>query len=100
MLIAVFIIAALYPALEAAFIGNSADPHNADRHALWMAKQLGTRYGIHAIWAWLLIALIDGQKHSLIQRRMSRLPCRCNKRLHASFFARRNFHAAGNVHGR
>jgi hypothetical protein len=62
MLIAAFIIAGLYPALGAAFRGNSADPHNAERHNLWMAKQLGTSYGVQAIWAWLLVALIDWPK--------------------------------------
>jgi len=62
MLVAAFIIAGIYPALGAAFIGNSADPHHAERYTLWMAKQLGTSYGIHAIWAWLLIALIDWPK--------------------------------------
>jgi len=62
MLVAAFLIAGLYPALGAAFIGNGADPRNQERHTLWMAKQLGTSYGIHAIWAWLLIALIDWPK--------------------------------------
>jgi len=62
MLVAVVLIAGLYPALGAAFFGNGADPHNAERYTLWMAKQLGTSYGIHAIWAWLLVALIDWPK--------------------------------------
>ena len=62
MFIAAFIIAGLYPALGAAFIGNGADPHNAERYTLWLAKQLGTSYGIHAVWAWLLVALIDWPK--------------------------------------
>ena len=62
MLVGVFVIAGLYPALGAAFIGNGADPRNEERHALWMAKQIGTSYGIHAIWAWLLVALIDWPK--------------------------------------
>ena len=51
-----------YPALGSAFIGNSADPRNEERHALWVAKELGMRYGVHAIWAWFLIALIDRPK--------------------------------------
>ena len=62
MFIAAFIIAGLYPALGAAFIGNGADPHNAERYTLWMAKQLGTSYGVQAVWAWLLVALIDWPK--------------------------------------
>ncbi len=53
---------ALYPALGSAFFGNSADPRNEERQSLWMAKQLGTHYGIHAIWAWVLVALIDRPK--------------------------------------
>jgi len=65
-LILMFIVAlvwcALYPALGSAFIGNSADPRNEERHALWVAKELGMSYGVHAIWAWLFIALIDRPK--------------------------------------
>jgi hypothetical protein len=65
-LILMFIVAlvwcALYPALGAAYIGNGADPRDAERHTLWMAKQLGTSYGIYAIWAWVLVALIDWPK--------------------------------------
>jgi hypothetical protein len=62
MAIATLVWYMLYPALSSAFIGNNADPLNEDRHALWMAKKLGMSYGIHAIWAWLLIALIDRPK--------------------------------------
>ena len=62
MLVAAFLIAGLYPAFGSAFIGNSADPGNEERHALWIAEQLGKSYGIHAIWAWLLVALIDWPK--------------------------------------
>ena len=62
MLVAAFIIAGLYPALGAAFHSNAADPRNEEWHNLWMAKQVGTSYGIHAIWAWLLVALIDWPK--------------------------------------
>ena len=65
-LILMFIVAlvwcALYPALGAAYFGNSADSRDAERHALWMAKQLGTSYGVHAVWAWFLVALIDWPK--------------------------------------
>ena len=62
MFIVVVIWCALYPALGSAYIGNSADPRDAERYTLWMAKQLGSSYGIHAIWAWLLVALIDWPK--------------------------------------
>jgi hypothetical protein len=62
MFIAAFIIVGIYPALGAAYIGNNADPRDAERHSLWMAKQLGTSYGVQAIWAWLLVALIDWPK--------------------------------------
>jgi hypothetical protein len=63
MLIVVAIWFLLYPFFGfSAFIGNGADPHNAEREASWMAAQLGRSYGIYAIWAWLLIALIDRPK--------------------------------------
>lgn len=62
MFIATFLIVGLYPALGAAYVGNAADPRDAERYTLWMAKQLGTSYGIHSIWAWLFIALIDWPK--------------------------------------
>jgi hypothetical protein len=67
MFIVVVIWCALYPALGSAYIGNSADPRDAERYTLWMAKQLGSSYGIHAIWAWLLVALIDWPKVRLNQ---------------------------------
>src|SRR5579859_228758 len=51
------------PALhQTAFFGNTASPLNAERHAAWMASQMGWAYGIHAIWAWLVLALIDRPK--------------------------------------
>ncbi|MBW8864419.1 MAG: hypothetical protein JF609_05760 [Verrucomicrobia bacterium] len=62
MFIVTLVWSMLYPALGSAFIGNSADPRNEERHALWVAKELGMGYGVHVIWAWLLIALIDKPK--------------------------------------
>ena len=63
MFIALVIWWVLYPMLTAsAFIGNGADPHNAERFASWMAKQLGTEYGVHTIWAWFVVALVDRPK--------------------------------------
>ena len=46
------------PSTASAFIGNNADPHNAERRTMWMAKQIGTAYGMHAIWAWCLAAIV------------------------------------------
>ena len=63
MFVALFLWWFLYPAFHhSEFIGNSASPHNAERRAWWMARQLGWSHGMHAIWAWLLIALIDRPK--------------------------------------
>jgi hypothetical protein len=63
MFFAVVIWWIFYPILTASvFIGNWADPHNAERYASWMAKRLGTTYGVHAIWAWVIIALVDRPK--------------------------------------
>lgn len=53
------------PLSATAFIGNWADPHNAERYALWTAKQLGVGYGIHSIWAWVIVALVDRPKMRL-----------------------------------
>jgi hypothetical protein len=62
MFIVALVWAMFFPALGSAFIGNSADARNEERHALWVAKELGLRYGVHAIWASLFIALIDRPK--------------------------------------
>jgi hypothetical protein len=63
MLVATVLWCLLYPVFHStAFIGNGADPHDAERRAWWMARQIGWSHGIHAIWAWLLIALIDRPK--------------------------------------
>lgn len=52
-----------YPMLSAsAFAGNWADPHNAERYTLWMAKRSGTAYGLQAVWAWVIVALIGRPK--------------------------------------
>ena len=63
MFVAVVLWWLLYPYFhDYVFIGNGADPRNEERHAWWVARQLGWSYGIHAIWAWLFIALIDRPK--------------------------------------
>jgi hypothetical protein len=45
-----------------AFIGNGADPHNAERHARWEARNAARSYGAHTIWPWCLVALFDRPK--------------------------------------
>ncbi len=58
------------PASAKAFSGNWADPHNGERYASFLAKQAGTAYGLQAIWAWCLVALLD--RPSGVSRRSQR----------------------------
>jgi ABC-type transport system involved in multi-copper enzyme maturation permease subunit len=53
---------ACVPAMASAFIGNGADPQNANRHARWEAKNVARFYGAHTIWPWCLVALLDRPK--------------------------------------
>lgn len=50
------------PITASAFIGNSADPRNAERHARWEAGNAARFYGAHTIWPWCLVALLDRPK--------------------------------------
>jgi hypothetical protein len=50
------------PLTAAAYIGNSADPKDANRRGKWEAKQEARLYGAHTIWPWCLVALLHRPK--------------------------------------
>lgn len=50
------------PLTARAYIGNTADPRDAGRHARWEAREAARRYGAHTIWPWLVIALLHPPK--------------------------------------
>lgn len=45
------------PLASRAYIGNHADPEDANRRARYAAKESGKQYGAQTIWAWCLVAL-------------------------------------------